>query len=229
MATTNIFESAFPQQAQQGHRATDSPHRKIELQSPQDLTYLIANVSRAASEKLDRHLPPDAPEGDLRQRVEVLVQAYVAETFERAKDSIVVNGIEAREVELGEAGKGEEELESFDAKLAQKIQSLAAQIERETLYLANKRRRAPQETARNFLAAFEEQGRVWDAKLEREQEVRVAAARKTELQVGRVERVGEMQSAWVRGREDLAGLKGGMEGTLERMERARKAVEAVEK
>lgn len=69
----NIFESDAPQH---GHRMTESAHRKIELQSPDDLTYLIANVSRAAREKLDKHLPPDAAlEGEdaMRIRVEKLI------------------------------------------------------------------------------------------------------------------------------------------------------------
>lgn len=69
----NIFESNV---AQVGDRATETAHRKVELQSPDDLTYLIANVSRAAREKLDKHLPPDAaPEGEdaMRRRVEQLV------------------------------------------------------------------------------------------------------------------------------------------------------------
>ena len=73
MASRNIFESNEPQT---GQRATESAHRKIELQSPLDLQYLIANVQRAAREKLDRHLPPDAaPQGEdaMRKRVEELV------------------------------------------------------------------------------------------------------------------------------------------------------------
>lgn len=69
----NIFESNEPQQ---GQRATENAHRRIELQSPQDLTYLVANVSQAARTKIDTHLPPDAaPEGEdaMRTRVEQLV------------------------------------------------------------------------------------------------------------------------------------------------------------
>lgn len=70
----NIYETDAPQH---GERATETTHRKIELQSPADLTYLIANVSRAAREKIDKHLPPDAaPEGKedaMRRKVEVLV------------------------------------------------------------------------------------------------------------------------------------------------------------
>jgi len=69
----NIFESNA---APVGERATETAHRKVELQSPADLTYLIANVSRAAREKMDKHLPPDAAvEGEdaMRKRVEQLV------------------------------------------------------------------------------------------------------------------------------------------------------------
>ena len=53
-----------------------SHHRKIELQSPEDLRYLMDNVSRRAREKIDLNLPPSAaPEGEdaLRRRVEELV------------------------------------------------------------------------------------------------------------------------------------------------------------
>lgn len=82
----NIFESNEPQT---GARATESAHRKVELQAPQDLQYLIANVQRAAREKLDRHLPPDAaPEGEdaMRKRVEELVDEVCARALERYWD-----------------------------------------------------------------------------------------------------------------------------------------------
>lgn len=80
----SIFDNPAPAPQQPGHRSTAaSSHRKIELQSPLDLTYLIANVSRAARDKIDTHFPPDAvvsekgvdgSSGDaLRRRVEVLV------------------------------------------------------------------------------------------------------------------------------------------------------------
>ncbi|KAK5295726.1 hypothetical protein LTR16_000709, partial [Cryomyces antarcticus] len=55
----------------------ETAHRKIELQSPSDLSYLVQNVSRAARQKIDLHLPPSAaPEGEdaLRRRVEELVE-----------------------------------------------------------------------------------------------------------------------------------------------------------
>ncbi|KIN00810.1 hypothetical protein OIDMADRAFT_122451 [Oidiodendron maius Zn] len=49
-------------------------HRKIELQSPDDLQYLISNVRRAAHEKIDRDLPPIEGEDRMRRHVEDLVQ-----------------------------------------------------------------------------------------------------------------------------------------------------------
>ena len=49
-------------------------HRKIELQSPDDLQYLISNVRRAANEKIDKDLPPIEGEDKMRRRVEEMVQ-----------------------------------------------------------------------------------------------------------------------------------------------------------
>ena len=48
-------------------------HRKIELQAPEDLQYLISNVRRAANERIDKDLPPIEGEDPIRRRVEELV------------------------------------------------------------------------------------------------------------------------------------------------------------
>lgn len=53
---------------------------------------MIANVQRAARERIDRDLPPDAsPEGDdaMRKRVEELVD-NVGSDFERSSDEILI-------------------------------------------------------------------------------------------------------------------------------------------
>ncbi len=50
-------------------------HRKIELQSPDDLQYLVSNIRRAANEKIDRDLPPIEGEDKMRERVEELVHS----------------------------------------------------------------------------------------------------------------------------------------------------------
>lgn len=49
--------------------------RKIELQSPEDLRYLINSAKRAAAEKIDRAFPPMANQGEdaMKIRVQELV------------------------------------------------------------------------------------------------------------------------------------------------------------
>jgi kinetochor protein Mis14/NSL1 len=53
-----------------------SAHRKIELQAPEDLTYLVENVRRAATARLNEAFPPvdgAQDEDELRTRIEQLV------------------------------------------------------------------------------------------------------------------------------------------------------------
>ena len=55
--------------------------RKIELQCPDDLTYLVDNIKKAAQEKVDLHLPPSAAQGKddaFRFKVEEHVQQVKA-------------------------------------------------------------------------------------------------------------------------------------------------------
>ena len=47
--------------------------RKIELQSPDDLQYLVSNIRRAANVEIDKNLPPIEGEDRMRMRVEELV------------------------------------------------------------------------------------------------------------------------------------------------------------
>jgi hypothetical protein len=54
-----------------------SAHRKIELQSPEDLAYLLGNVRRAAEDRLNEAFPPvegaAGEEDELRTQIEKLV------------------------------------------------------------------------------------------------------------------------------------------------------------
>lgn len=59
----------------------DTHHRKIDLQSPSDLTYLFNNIKTTAQQKLDLAIPPSAaPEGEdaYRSTVEELVQEVIS-------------------------------------------------------------------------------------------------------------------------------------------------------
>ena len=54
----------------------DAHHRKIDLQSPSDLTYLLNNIKTAARQKIDLAIPASAaPEGEdaYRSKVDELV------------------------------------------------------------------------------------------------------------------------------------------------------------
>ena len=58
----------------------DSHHRKIDLQSPSDLTYLLNNIKTAARQKIDLAIPPSAaPEGEdtYKSNVDELVQQVI--------------------------------------------------------------------------------------------------------------------------------------------------------
>jgi kinetochor protein Mis14/NSL1 len=120
------------------------------------------------------------------------------------------------------------ELEPFDAKLAQRIQALSAQIEHQTLQLANLRRKAPQETAQKFTQSFEKQSEEYEARLKADEQAKIEVAKATSVDVGNVERIDEMQNTWKKGNDELAALKSGLGGTVARMERAQKAAEIVE-
>jgi kinetochor protein Mis14/NSL1 len=111
MATTtagNIFESSMHLQ---GERATESAHRKIELQSPADYTYLIANVTQNVRDKINKNHPQKAaPEGqkdEVRERVEQIMDEHIRGTFDMAKHSISINGMDSKEME-GELAKAQE-------------------------------------------------------------------------------------------------------------------------
>ncbi len=70
--------------------------RKIELDTPEELRFLIANVSAVARQKMDAQLKPDDA---LRPRVEELVREYVMKTFSLAMPSVSVNAMDAGDVE----------------------------------------------------------------------------------------------------------------------------------
>ncbi|KAK3400535.1 hypothetical protein B0T20DRAFT_494381 [Sordaria brevicollis] len=74
-------------------------HRRIELQSPEDFTYLIDNVRRAAADSINAAFPPvdsareDDEEDELRVRIEGLVNDYITKTFTLVAPNISINGL----------------------------------------------------------------------------------------------------------------------------------------
>lgn len=107
--SVNIFAHDF---TLDGSRSSSNAYRKVELQSPADLTYLIAKVSRTAQEKINKHFPPDAAvqgEDRMRSRVEMLVDDYIRTVFNLAKPNLSINGMDSKEIdaELAKAQEGE--------------------------------------------------------------------------------------------------------------------------
>ena len=64
--------------------------------------------------------------------------------------------------------------------------------------------------------------------MKKQEELDAEAARELKLDVGDMERLGEVQGTWQRGTEELEELKGKVGGTVARMEKAKRAVEFVE-
>ncbi|KAI0886726.1 uncharacterized protein GGS22DRAFT_158557 [Annulohypoxylon maeteangense] len=117
-------------------------HRKIELQAPDDLAYLLANVRRAAAARLDEAFPPvdgasAGGEGDeLRTRIEELVNEYITKTFKLASPNLSINGmpVNAEHFLSGDPSSAaalqpEEVFEPFDARKRARVEELSREEE----------------------------------------------------------------------------------------------------
>ncbi|CAD6455138.1 21cb7979-2a6c-4235-a7b6-4a47cc493b45 [Sclerotinia trifoliorum] len=126
--------------------------RKIELQSPDDLQYLVANVKRAAREMIDRDLPPIEGEDAMRRLVEEIVGEYIQKTFLSASPSISINGMSPPHKLLDshlhsdineDIIEEREEHEPFDGQLWEKAKALAIREEELVEQIAALRRNVP--------------------------------------------------------------------------------------
>ncbi|EHA48470.1 hypothetical protein MGG_00906 [Pyricularia oryzae 70-15] len=155
--------------------AAASAHRKVELQSPEDFTYLLNNVRRAAAESIGAAFPlaDDDAEDALRARIEELVDDYIARTFALAAPNVSINGLPVPESLLpkeksngktkdkgkkgskkskkkGAAAEDEDEnvvYEPFDARLRDRIPDLLREEEELLREIAALKRRVPAQAA----------------------------------------------------------------------------------
>ncbi|KAJ5029299.1 hypothetical protein J3E72DRAFT_363641, partial [Bipolaris maydis] len=153
----------------------DSSHRKIELQSPSDLTYLTSQIRTAARQKLDLHLPPvtssTAEPDDLRRSVEDLVDAFVAQVLRGMRQNISINGIDiisgadgtfaesamqglAEEEDEETSQVEREEFEAFDEKLRSKLGDAVARRDALIARISQHRRATPAGAAKAFEERF---------------------------------------------------------------------------
>ncbi|KAK8227423.1 hypothetical protein IWZ00DRAFT_547215 [Phyllosticta capitalensis] len=214
----------------------EAAHRRVELQAPADLAYLIANVKRAARQKIDLHLPPSAaPEGGedvLRRRVEELVDEYIRSTFASARHGISINGLPPDDLPQEEE---RQEYEPYNTHIATRIRTLEAKKDTLTEKLADLRREAPSRAANAWSTKFEAEMAALQA---RHLEARDAALRRanedtrlleqSHLEPLQGESGDEVRAMWERGTEGLVALKRGLTETVARVERAEGVVGYVE-
>ncbi|KAI9929186.1 hypothetical protein AWENTII_001115 [Aspergillus wentii] len=127
-------------------------HRKIELQSPADFTYLYANTVAASRQKLDLHLPPSATNND---EPDPMRERYILKTFTTASSSISINGLDSSSPQFPfpaafTTPTETVEYEAYDTNLAARVTSLYAQLESLTTSVAQLRRDAPRRAARAY-------------------------------------------------------------------------------
>ncbi|KAF1931531.1 uncharacterized protein M421DRAFT_314248 [Didymella exigua CBS 183.55] len=219
-----------------------SEHRKIELQSPSDLSYLTSQIRTAARQKLDLHLPaqPSDNADDLRAQTEVLVDAFVAQVLAGLRNNITINGLDvvaqSRGGGFGEEdemegvvaedvqGVEEEEFEAFDEKLRVK---LAKEVEKRDKLVANiskHRRETAKKSAKQFEERFQQEAHILEEQRRGEVEKAQALSEEDALDI-EIARDEEVRKNWERAVEGLGRLNKGLPETRARLERCGDVVE----
>jgi len=222
-----------------------SPHRKIELQSPSDLTYLTSQIRHAAAQKLDLHLPPVSgaphPPDELRTHVGTLVDAFVADVLAGMRHNISINGIDVvargrsgdevdergepvaamadAVVEDGAGAVEREEYEAFDEKLRSR---LAAQVARRDALVAKvsaQRRTTAGAAAERWVERFEREEETSGREMEALERAAGMAGHGEALGGVEIVRAEEVQRSWERAVEGLVRLNKGLPETRARLER----------
>lgn len=212
----------------------DPHHRKIDLQSLADLTYLHTNIKLSAQQKLDLAIPASAlPANEpdaFRPQVQQLIQDYIAQTLTLALPSLAINGLDADTSMLADAKNDELEDESnyepYDPRLGEKLRTLYRQLEWEHTRVAELRREAPGAAARAYEERLEKE-REAERQRENDVEAEMEARREGGLEDVGLERVEEVEQMWGRGLEGLVDL-GRVTEVMAKLERAGKAAEVVE-
>ncbi|KAK4154387.1 hypothetical protein C8A00DRAFT_42817 [Chaetomidium leptoderma] len=221
-------------------------HRRIELQAPEDLTYLIDNVRRAAADSINEAFPPvdnplDGQEDELRNRIEQLVNDYILKTFTLASPNLTINGLPltnpshlitppTNNLSDGQHPQDPQiryEYEPFDPRKRDRIEQLISQEEDLLRTIAQLKRRAPQASATRWadatsrgLAADEDALRAARDKVAEEGAV---SGKKALEGMGALERQDGVEGQFAGAVEGLGRLKRDMPATVARMERARVA------
>ncbi|KAI1136529.1 hypothetical protein F5Y05DRAFT_415300 [Hypoxylon sp. FL0543] len=220
--------------------------RKIELQAPEDLSYLLANVRRAAAARLDEAFPPvdgagAGGEGDeLRARIEELIDEYITKTFTLAAPNLSINGlpVDAAHFLSGDPSsvpqQQEETYEPFDARKRARVEELTREEEDLLRDIAALKKSVPQaaaaawaDAARRSVAEDEQAlAAVNERTLKTAEGLGVEGALLGDVGKG-LERQDEVEGSYGDAVRELERLKREMPSVVARMERARSAGEYV--
>ncbi|KAJ5792945.1 Kinetochore Mis14 [Penicillium pulvis] len=135
--------------------------RKVELQSSADLTYLYANTVALSRKKLDLYFPlqQQTMRHQIRcanARTNLEPESYINRTFITASASISINGIDSSHPQFpfpaSFTAPETVEYEPYDTELASRVTTLYAQLESLTTTVAQQRRDAPRQAAKDYAA-----------------------------------------------------------------------------
>ncbi|PNY24869.1 Uncharacterized protein TCAP_05200 [Tolypocladium capitatum] len=211
--------------------------RKIELQSPEDLAYLVANVRTAAAARLDEAFPHveghDGREDELRTRIEALVNQYIDRTFALAAPNLSINGLPVSGAHIRSSSSAEEPAyEPFDARKRIRIAELVTAEEKLLEDVAALKRSIPAAAAAAHAARLRDaMQRDEDALQQRVARVTAAAGDGDDAAklggVAPLDRQDGVEAGFRAAVDALGRLKRDMPAIVAKMERARVAGEYV--
>ncbi|KAA8910383.1 hypothetical protein TRICI_004181 [Trichomonascus ciferrii] len=141
---------------------SDNLHNKLQLVS-EDVKFLKSQFHESAETKLDLHLPT---EDSLKTRVRQLVEEFIHETFELARHSMVVNGVDMSTRDtLVDSLQKEEVVEPFDVELNEKLRHLYAEVDERTLEVTELRRQIPNQASEIYKQKLKEEQDLLDQAL----------------------------------------------------------------
>jgi kinetochor protein Mis14/NSL1 len=203
-------------------------HRKIELQSPGDLTYIQAQIRNAARQKLDLHLPAvsdGAEPDDLRRKTEELVDAFVAQVLEGMRHNISINGMDVvHGAENGAVdgvvkGVEEEEFEDLDNKLRERLRTAIARRDALVGKIAQHRRTTPALASQRFRDQFGREMEGLEAARAESEKNAIVLGDGDVVGIEGLKRQEEVERNWQRAVEGLERLNKGLPETRARLER----------
>ncbi|KAK4676116.1 hypothetical protein QC764_509230 [Podospora pseudoanserina] len=177
----------------------DSIQRKIELQSPDDLRYLITNVRKAATDSINAAFPPVLDDEG--------------------------NPIPKRKT--NHHNPQTDHYEPFDPRKRDRIESLVSQEEDLLRSIAQLKRRVPAATASAYMTATNSQiatdEEMLSAVLQRAREEGLESGKKALEGMGELDRQEVVEGTYTKAVETLGRLKRDMPAVVAKMERARVA------